>query len=129
MPEVRMAIHVAQDRKAVAIEIATFGQQPQRLVLGLNELDRLISELGTARSQMVAGQPHPDFESEGVSISMAANTTWSLKASPPEGASFAFYHPKFGPVGLTLPAEAIANIVSFLADRFILHPPQSKEKH
>ena len=78
---------------------------------------------------MVAGQPHPDFESEGVSISMAANTTWRLKASPPEGASFAFYHPKFGPVGLTLPAEAIANIVGFLTERFILQSTQSIEKH
>jgi hypothetical protein len=124
-----MAIHVAQDRKAVAIEIATFGQPPQQFVLGLDELDRLIGELGNARSQMVAGQPHPDFETEEVSISMAANTKWCLKASPPEGASFAFYHPKFGPVGLTLPAKEIASIVSFLADRFILQPPQSIEKH
>jgi hypothetical protein len=124
-----MAIHVAHDKKAVAIEIATFGQPPQHFVLGLDELDRLIGELGTARSQMVAGRPHPDFESEGVSISMAANTKWCLTASPPEGASFAFYHPKFGPVGLTLPAKEIASIVRFLTDRFILQPTQSIDKH
>jgi hypothetical protein len=129
MPEVQMAIQVNQDRKAVAIEIATLGQSPQQLVLGLDELDRLISELGDARSQMVAGQPPPDFENKEVTISTAANTKWYIEASPPAGALFAFYHPKFGPVGLTLPGEQIASIVNFLRDRFILQPTQSAEKH
>src|SRR4051812_10825511 len=98
MPEVQMAIQVAQDGKATTIEVATLGQPPQRLRLGLDELDRLIGELGDARSQMVAGQPYPDFDSDGVIISTVANAKWCLKASPPTGALFAFYHPKFGPV-------------------------------
>ena len=73
MPEVGMAIQVAQDRQAVGIEIRPPGQSPLQLVLGLDELNRLIGELGNARSQMVSGQPQPDLESEGVTISTAAN--------------------------------------------------------
>jgi len=129
MPDVQMAIQVAQDRKAVAIEIASLGQTPLQLVLGLDELDVLIGELGNARSQMVAGQPQPDFDSQEVTISTVANTKWYIKASPPAGALFAFHHPKFGPVGLTLAADQIAQIVSFLTDRFILQPTLSAEKH
>jgi hypothetical protein len=129
MPDVEMTIGVAHDRRATAIEIASPGQSPQRLVLALEELDRLISELGTARSKMVEGQPAPDFESEEVSISTVANTKWHIRAYPPTGALLAFYHPKFGPVGFTLPREEIARIVSFLTERFILQPIQSAEKH
>lgn len=129
MPEVRMTIQVAHDKTVVAIELATLGQPPQRIVLGLPELDRLISELGDARSQMVAGQPQPDFESNEVMISTAANTKWCIQASPPTGALFAFHHPKFGPVGLTLPRDQIAKIVSFLTDRFVVPPTPSAKKH
>ncbi|WP_157934168.1 hypothetical protein [Microvirga ossetica] len=129
MPDVRMAFQVAQDRQAVGIEIVPLGQSPLQLVLRLDELDKLIGELGNARSQMVSGQPQPDLEREGVTISTAANAKWYLKAFPPTGALFAFDHPKFGPVGLTLPREQIAKIVSFLTDRFILQPTQSTEKH
>ncbi|WP_210252253.1 hypothetical protein, partial [Microvirga tunisiensis] len=54
---------------------------------------------------------------------------WHIRAFPPAGALLAFYHPKFGPVGFTLPTDQIARIVSFLTDRFILQPTQSAEKH
>jgi hypothetical protein len=124
-----MAIQVALDRKAVAIEVATVGKAPQQLLLGLEELDQLIGELGNARSQMAAGQPLPDFESEEVKVSIAANTKWFIRAFPPKEALFAFHHPKFGPVGLTLRGEQLAKIVHFLTDRFILQPTQSAEKH
>src|SRR3954451_16229515 len=103
MPDVEMAIGVAPDRTATVIEIAPPGQSPQRLVLGLDELDRLISELGNVRSKMVEGQPPPDFEKEEVTISTAASARWFIQASPPTGILLAFYHPKFGPVGFTLP--------------------------
>ncbi|PVE26200.1 hypothetical protein DC522_00040 [Microvirga sp. KLBC 81] len=129
MPEVRMSIQVNQDKRAVTIGIATLGQSPQQFTLGLDELDRLISELGDARSQMVAWQPQPDLQGEGVIISTAANTKWCIQASPPAGALFAFHHPKFGPVGLTLPRDQIANIISFLTDRFIVQPTPSAKKH
>jgi hypothetical protein len=129
MPDFEMSIQVAQDRKVTAIEIAPLGQSPQRLILVLDELDKLIGELGNARSAMVEGQPSPDFESEDVSISTVANTKWHIRAFPPTGALLAFYHPKFGPVGFTLPRDQIAKIVSFLTDRFILQPTQSAEKH
>ena len=129
MPDVEVTIQVAQDRKVMAIELAALGQPSQRLILELNELDTLIRELGNARSQMVSGQPDPDLESDEVVFSTVANAKWCLRASPPAGALFAFYHPRFGPVGLTLPREQIARIVSFLTERFILQPTQSAEKH
>jgi len=129
MPDVEMTIGVAHDRTATAIEIGRPGQSPQRLVLALDELDRLISELGTARSKMVEGQSPPDFESEEVTISTVANARWYIKASPPAGLLLAFHHPKFGPVGFTLPTDEIGRIVSFLTERFILQPTQSAEKH
>jgi hypothetical protein len=129
MPDFEMTIQVAQDRKVTAMEIAPLGQSPQRLILALDELDRLISELGNARSMMVKGQPSPDFKDESVTVSTAANTTWHIRAFPPAGALLAFDHPKFGPVGFTLPRDQIAQIVSFLTDRFILQPTQSAEKH
>jgi hypothetical protein len=113
----------------MAMELAALGQPSQRLILELNELDTLIRELGNARSQMVSDQPDPDLESDEVVISTVANAKWCLRASPPAGALFAFYHPKFGPVGLTLPREQIARIVSFLTEKFILQPAQSAEKH
>jgi hypothetical protein len=50
MSEVQMAIQVAQDRKAVAIEIAPPEQSPLQLILDLGELNGLISKLGNARS-------------------------------------------------------------------------------
>ena len=129
MPDFEMTIQVAQDRKVTAIEIAPLGQSPQRLILALDELDRLIGELGNARSAMVQGQPSPDFEADEVTISTVANTKWHIRAFPPAGALLAFYHPKFGSVGFTLPRDQIAKIVSFLTDRFILQPIQSAEKH
>lgn len=129
MPDVEMTIQVAQDQKLTAIEIAPLGLSPHRLVLGLDELDTLIGELGSARSKMVEGQAPPDFESEEVTISTVANARWHIKASPPAGILLAFYHPKFGPVGFTLPREQIVRIVNFLTDRFILQPTQSEEKH
>ena len=126
MPDFEMTIQVAQDRTATAIEIAPLGQSPQRLMLALDEL---IGELGNARSAMVQGQSPPDFERDNVTICTAANTKWHIRAFPPAGALLAFYHPKFGPVGFTLPTDQIARIVSFLTDRFILQPTQSAEKH
>jgi hypothetical protein len=129
MPDVEMTIQIAHDRTATAIEIAPPGQLPHRLVLALDELDRLISELGDARSLMVEDHPSPDFESDEVTISTAANTKWYIRAYPPAGALLAFNHPKFGPVGFTLPNDQIARIVSFLTERFILQPTQSGEKH
>jgi hypothetical protein len=51
------------------------------------------------------------------------------RASPPEGVLFGFYHPKFGPVGLTLPKDEIVSIVGFLTDRFILQPAASSGRH
>jgi hypothetical protein len=129
MPDVEMTIQVAQDRKVAAIEIAPRGQSPYQLVLALDELDKLIGELGTARSKMVEGQSPPDFESEDVTISTVAYAKWHIRTYPPIGALLAFYHPKFGPVGFTLPRDQIARIVSFLTERFILQPIQSGEKH
>ena len=75
------------------------------------------------------GSHSPDFEADEVTISTVANTKWHIRAFPPAGALLAFYHPKFGPVGFTLPRDQIAKIVSFLTDRFILQPTQSAEKH
>jgi hypothetical protein len=129
MQDVEMTIQVAQDRTLTAIEIAPLGQAPHRLVLALDELDTLIRELGSARSKMVEGQSPPDFEGEEVTISTVANAKWHIRAYPPTGALLAFYHPKFGPVGFTLARDQIARIVSFLTERFILHPTQSAEKH
>jgi hypothetical protein len=129
MPDFEMTIQVAQDRKVTAIEIAPLGQSPQRLILALDELDKLIGELGNARSTMVEGQPSPDFEADEVTISTVANTKWHIRAFPPAGALLAFYHPKFGSVGFTLPRDQIAKIVSFLTDRFILQSTLSAEKH
>jgi hypothetical protein len=129
MADFEMRIQVAQDRKVTKLEIAPLGQSPQRLILALDELDKLIGELGNARSAMVQGQSPPDFESDDVTICTAANTKWHIRAFPPAGALLAFYHPKFGQVGFTLPRDQIAKIVSFLTDRFILQPTQSSEKH
>lgn len=124
-----MTIQVAQDRMLTTIEIVPLGQAPHRLVLALDELDTLIHELGSARSKMVEGQSPPDFESENVTISTVANARWYIRASPPAGILLAFYHPKFGPVGFTLPSDQIVQVVNFLTERFILSPTQSTEKH
>ncbi|MBA1155017.1 hypothetical protein [Microvirga mediterraneensis] len=129
MPDFEITIQVAQDRKVMAIELAALGRPSQRLILELNELDRLISELGNARSQMVSEQAQPDLESDETTISTVANAKWCIRVSPPAVALFAFNHPKFGPVGLMLPKDQITKIVSFLTDRFILQPTQSVEKH
>jgi len=129
MQDVEMTIGVAHDRTATAIEIAPLGRAPLQLVLTLDELDRLINDLGTARSRMVEGQSPPDFESQEVTISTVAHARWYIKASPPAGILLAFYHPKFGPVGFTLRSDQIVRVVNFLTERFILQPTQSAEKH
>jgi hypothetical protein len=129
MPHVRMKARVAPDRKTVALKTSVSGQPSHRIELTLDELDKLIGELGDARSQMVKGQPAANFESEDVMISVVGNTTWCIKARPPEGALLAFDHPRFGPVGFTLPHDQIAKIVSFLTERFILQPTASAERH
>ncbi len=129
MPDARLKIRVAPDRKTVAIEMPP-GVAPARQVeMTLEKLDELISELGDARSRMVDGLPGESFNDENVKISVAANTTWCIKASPPAGVLLAFDHPKFGPVGFTLRKEQIATIVRFLTNRFILQRPPSEEKH
>jgi hypothetical protein len=129
MPDARIGVRVAEDRKTVTIEIAPFGQSGQPVGLTLNELDQLMDKLGTARSQMVQGQPIPPFEQEGPPISVVANTKWTIQASPPQEALLGFYHPKFGRVGFTLSATEIVRIVHFLTDRFILQPTSSSGKH
>ena len=128
MPDAWLSVRVAQDRKTVAIAAAP--KLPSRQVeLTLGELDKLISELGDARSQMVEGQPCPKFDQVDATVSVAANTTWYIEASPPRGALLAFYHPKFGPVGFTLQRDQIAKIISFLTDRFIHQRPPSAKRH
>jgi hypothetical protein len=57
MPDVGMAIQITQDKQGLGIEIRPPGQSPLQLVLGLDELDRLIGELGNARSQLVGRLP------------------------------------------------------------------------
>jgi hypothetical protein len=113
----------------VAIVPAASEPQSHQLELTLEGLEKLIGELGDARSQMIRGRPSADFGSEDLRISVVANTTWCIKARPPEGAVLAFDHPKFGPVGFSLPSAEIAKIVSFLTDRFILQPSPSAERH
>jgi hypothetical protein len=129
MPDARLSVRVTEDKETVAIVPAPSGRQSHQLKLTLDELDKLIGELGDARSQMVKGRPSADFEHEDVRISVVANTTWCIKARPPEGALLAFDHSKFGPVGFTLPSDQIAKIVSFLTDRFILQRSPSAERH
>jgi len=127
MPGAGVGIRVAEDRKTAAIEIASAEQAPFWLEVTLDELDQLIRALGEARRRMAEGQPPP--EPEDWAINTVANTRWCLQAAPPEGALLAFYHLSFGPVGLTLPRDEIAKIVSFLTARFILQPAASGEKH
>jgi hypothetical protein len=129
MPDAQLSVRVAHARKTVAVEVALNGHPSHGIELTLDKLDKLISELGDARSQMVAELPRETFEREDVRISAVANTTWCIKASPPMGALLAFDHPKFGPVGFTLPRDQIAKIVSFLTHRFLLQPTASAEKH
>ncbi len=129
MPDARLSVRVTEDREMVAIVPASSGRQSHQVELTLNELDKLIGEPGDARSQMVKGRPSANFEHEDVRISVVANTTWCIKARPPEGALLAFDHPRFGPVGFTLPSDQIAKIVSFLTDRFILQRSPSAERH
>ena len=129
MPDARLSVRVTEDRETVAIVPAPSRRQSHQLELTLDELDKLIGELGDARRQMVKGRPSTNFESDDVRISVVANTTWCIKARPPEGALLAFDHPKFGPVGFSLPSVQIAKIVSFLTDRFILQTSPSVERH
>ncbi len=129
MPDARLSVRVTDDREMVAIVPAPSRRQSHQLELTLDELDKLIGELGDARRQMVKGRPSTNFESEDVRISVVANTTWCIKARPPEGALLAFDHPRFGPVGFTLPSNQVVKIVSFLTERFILQPTPSAERH
>ena len=118
MPDARLSVRVTEDREMVAIVPAPSRRQSHQLELTLDELDKLIGELGDTRRQMVKGRPSTNFESEDVRISVVANTTWCIKTRPPEGAVLAFDHPKFGPVGFTLPSDQVIKIVSFLTERF-----------
>jgi hypothetical protein len=129
MPDARIGIRVAEDRETVAIEITPLGQSGHPVSLTLDELDQLIGKLGTARSQMVQGQPIPPFEQDTPPISVVANTKWTIQASPPQGVLLGFYHPKFGRVGFTLSGEEIVRIVRFLTDRFTLQPTDSSGRH
>lgn len=129
MPDARLRVRVTEDRKTVAIVPTPGRRQSRQVELTLEELDKLIGELGDARGQMVEGQPCPKFDHKEMRTSIAANTTWHIEAVPPRGAILSFYHPKFGPVGFTLPREQIAKIISFLADRFMLRPGPSAERH
>ncbi len=127
MSDARFKIRVADDKKTVAIQTAPGDQMPYQVELTLAELDKLMGELGDARSELIKDQPSPNFAE--ARISAVANTTWSIKASPPRGALFAFDHPKFGPVGFTLSRDQIVSIVKFLTERFILQSSTSVEKH
>jgi hypothetical protein len=129
MPSAQIGIRVDDDQKTVTIEITPLGQPGHPVDLTLDQLDRLIDKLGDARHQMIEGQSTPDFDREDISISVAANAAWTIRASPPAGAILGFYHPKFGPVGFTLPKEDIVRVVGFLTDRFILQPTASPKKH
>ncbi len=129
MPNARFSVRVTENRKTAAIVPPPSRRLSRQVELTREELDQLISELGDARSQIVKGQPSADFESEDVTISAVGNTTWCIKARPPAGALLAFDHPRFGPVGFTLPGDQIAKIVSFLTNRFMLQSSPSAERH
>jgi len=126
MPDAPFRVRVIKDKTTVTIEAASGQQPPHQVELTLDELNKLISELGDARSQMVKGQPRASLDE--VMISAVAHTNWRIKASP-SGVLVAFDHPKFGAVGFTLPRDQIAKIVRFLTDRFILQPGPSTERH
>ena len=128
MPHTMMKIRVAPDRKTIAIKTSLSGQPSHRIELTLDELNKLMSDLGDARAQMVRGLPSENAQTEDMRISTAANATWWIKASLPTSALLAFDHPKFGLVGFTLPSDQIARIVHFLTNRFILQPTASAEK-
>jgi hypothetical protein len=129
MPDVPIGVRVAEDQTTVTIEVFLPGQPVQPVNLTLAELDQFVDRLGNARSQMVKGHPIPPFERDEPPISVAANTKWTIRVSPPTGVLFGFYHPKFGPVGLTLPKDEILTIIRFLSDRFILQSAASSGRH
>jgi hypothetical protein len=118
MPEARVSIRVADDRRSVAIEIGPVDGPSAPVALDLEQLTTIIKLLGQARARMILGTRKQPLEGETVETVFAP--PWYVQVAQIDGSLLAFDHPSYGPVAFALPRDDVARIVRTLSGHLAL---------
>jgi hypothetical protein len=120
MAETRVGIRVADDRKTVTVEIGSVGAPSYPIGLNLEQLTKIISLLGQARSRMLEGTQKQPLE--GYTIETVIEPPWHIQVASIDGSLLAFDHPSYGPVAFAVPRSDVVRIVRILNEHLALPP-------
>lgn len=118
MAEARVEIKVAEDRQTVVIEIGPVGGASSPVELNLEQLTKVISLLGQARSRMVEGSRKQPLE--GRKVETVIDPPWYIQVSSIDGSLLAFDHPSYGPLAFALPRDDVVRVVQALSAHLAL---------
>jgi hypothetical protein len=113
MTQARVGVRVADDRKSVTIEIGPVDGPSSPVGLDLEQLTKVISLLGQARSRMVEGTPKQSLD--GKTLGAVTEPPWHIQVAQIDGSLLAFDHPAYGPVAFAIPRDDVARIVRVLS--------------
>jgi hypothetical protein len=125
MAEARVGIKVADDQQTVIIEIGPVEGPSAPVALNLEQLTKLVTLLGQARSRMVTGTRKQPLN--GQTVETVHNPPWYIQVAQIDGSLLAFDHPSYGPVAYAIPREDVVRIVKVLSAHLAL-PEGSKGK-
>ncbi|KLK90640.1 hypothetical protein AA309_24570 [Microvirga vignae] len=97
----------------MTVEIGPVGGLSSPVGLDLEQLTRLITLLGRARSRMLEGTPKQSLH--GKAVETVIDPPWYIKSADIDGSLLAFDHPFFGPVAFVIPRDDVAKIVQGLS--------------
>ncbi|MBD2748787.1 hypothetical protein IC232_19015 [Microvirga sp. BT688] len=118
MAKARVGIKVADDQRAVTIEIGPTEGPSAPVALDLEQLTKLIKLLGQARSRMVVGTLKQSLD--GQTVETVFSPPWHIQVAQIDGSLLAFDHPNYGPIAYAIPRADVARIVEVLSAHLTL---------
>lgn len=121
----RIQTHIADDRQTVTVTIEPQDDSPIEIVLTVDQLTGVIQFLGQTRCKMVDGLRAPPLEGE--TVFTVNDPPWFIQPAKIDGPLLAMHHPAFGPMGIALSRENVAEIVR-LFKNYLALPPATSHK-
>ncbi len=118
MPEARVGVRVADDRRSVSVEVGPVEGPSAPVALNLEQLTKVINLLGQARMQMLEGKRIEPLD--GTTVTTITDPMWYVQVAKIDGSLLAFNHPAYGPVAFAIPREDVVKIVGILTNHLAL---------
>ena len=118
MVEARVGVQVADDRKSVTIEIGPVEELFSPVASNLEQLTKVITLLGQARSRMVEATRKQPLD--GTTLGAVIEPPWYIQVAQIDGSLFAFDHPAYGLDAFATPRDDIVRIVRILSAHLAL---------